>query len=121
MRGVIAIGLVALSLDSCVGDPRRSGLDFLIGQPIDVVIGRFAPYMPEKSTSSGSYATYTWFKPVPAFYWTLNGDAGTTMTTPRCTFALRVDSRGIIKSWHWSSNHEGGCEDLLKTLRAPGP
>jgi hypothetical protein len=113
----VAFGLVALSLGGCVTDRPPGGLGFLVGQNVQVMVDRLAPVAPDQATTATGDTVYTWFdQPVPINYWSADWRSalGQGESMPICTVSLTVDHRGIIRSWRWRSNREGGCAHFMK-------
>lgn len=111
MRKTAVIAIAAL-LSGCATARLNTGLQKVIGDPIDGLVGVWG--YPAAQREIMGRTIYIWSNDAGAMAVPLYG-GGVFAARLQCTIQVAVDARRIITSYQWSGNN-GGCAAFARRL-----
>lgn len=111
MRKTAVIAIAAL-LSGCATARLNSGLQKVIGQPVDVLVGAWG--YPGDQREMMGHTLYVWSNDGGAMAVPLYG-GGVFTARLQCQVQIAVDSQRIVTSYQWNGNN-GGCAPFARRL-----
>lgn len=108
----IAVIGIALLLCGCATERLNSGLQKVIGQPVEVLVSDWG--YPTAQREIMGHTLYIWSNQAGVMAVPLYG-GGVFAGRLQCEVQVSVDSRNIIISYQWSGNN-GGCAPFARRL-----
>ena len=111
MRFLI-VAAVAGCLAGCATEQLNTGLEKVIGQPVDVLVSAWG--YPSAQREIMGHTLYVWSNNGGAMAVPMYG-GGVFAARLTCTVQVAVDAQNIITSYQWNGNN-GGCAPLARRI-----
>jgi len=112
MKTAIFAVLSAMLVMGCATAQLNSGLQKVIGQPVDGLVGAWG--YPAAQREIMGHTLYIWSNDGGAMAVPMYG-GGVFAARLQCTVQVAVDDRHIVTSYQWSGNN-GGCAPFARRL-----
>lgn len=109
---IAAIAIAAVALAGCATARLNTGLQKVIGEPVDVLVGVWG--YPADQREMMGHTLYVWTNDAGAVAVPLYG-GGAFAARLQCQVQVAVDSQRIVTSYQWSGNN-GGCAAFASRL-----